>query len=161
MSKRVEQNHPRTNTRLLTLGRRQLAVVAAGVSLVVVVAAVLLYPDLYIQYIRNFGIRQFEAQYAFRTGPVPVRSNSQQTETHWGIVWVAPEGAFARLGVRGGDIPFAYHGGVTDMYSALKRASLGGASSFQVYNAADAHLGRVALRDVNLPPAPGVRPATR
>jgi hypothetical protein len=161
MSKRVGEKSLRTRIRLVTLGPAQLAVVTAGVFLVLTVAAVLVYPELYVQYIQRFGIREFEAHYGFRTGAVQVHFKDQQPETQWGIVWVAPDGAFARLGLRAADIPFAYHGGVTDMYGALKQASSGQPSSFQVYNASDAYLGRPALHDVNLPAVVQSRAAPR
>lgn len=150
--KRQEQRYSRAKSRLLALGWPQLAVVVAGVVLVLGVAAVFAYPELYVRYIQTVGIREFEAQYEFRSGDVLVKPIGQQERTEWGIVWVAPAGTFARLGVRAGDIPFEYHGGVRDIYIALQQASEGKASSFQVYNAADAHLGWKALRDINLPP---------
>jgi hypothetical protein len=43
--------------------------------------------------------------------------------------------------------------GVTDMYAALQQASSGEATSLQVFNAADAHLGAAALRPIDLPAA--------
>jgi len=150
-SKSGGRSRARAGTTLLRLGWAQLGVMAAAVALIVAVAAVLLYPPLYLRYIQAIGIRQFETQYEFRSGDVLVTSTGQQPRTEWGIVWVAPAGAFNRLGVRGGDIPFEYHGGMRDMYVALEQASAGEASSFQVYNAADVHLGRKAVRDIHLP----------
>jgi hypothetical protein len=152
ISNSEEQRYSRARPRLLALGWPQLAVVGAGVVLILGVAAVFAYPELYLRYIQTVGIREFEAQYEFRSGDVLVKQVGQQTRTEWGIVWVAPAGTFARLGVRAGDIPFEYHGGVRDIYAALQQASVGKASSFQVYNSADAHLGRKALRDIRLPP---------
>lgn len=152
MSKLEEQSQARAKMKLLRLGWAQFGVMAAAVALVLVVGAVLLYPTLYLRCIQEFGIRQFETQYEFRSGDVLVTRIGQQPRTEWGIVWVAPASAFSRLGVRAGDIPFEYHGGIRDMYVALQQASEGEASSFQVYNAADAHLGRKALRDIHLPP---------
>jgi hypothetical protein len=148
-----EQRYSRASPRLLALGWPQLAVVVAGVVLILGVAAVFAYPELYVRYIQMVGIREFEAQYEFRSGDVLVKQVGQQTRTEWGIVWVAPAGTFARLGVRPGDIPFEYHGGVRDMYFALQQASVGEASSFQVYTAADSHLEQKALREIHLPPA--------
>jgi len=159
MSKPEEQIPARAKMKLLRLGWAHFGVMAASVALVLGVGAVLLYPPLYLRYIQEFGIRQFETQYEFRSGDVLVTRIWQQPRTEWGIVWVAPEGAFSRLGVRAGDIPFEYHGGITDMYVALQQASDGEASSFQVSNAADANLGRKALRDIHLPPT--VRSAPR
>src|SRR5262245_18605587 len=151
MSGRPEREG-RRRARLLTLGWPQLSVILACVIVVFGVASILLYPQLNTQYIRDFGIRQFEAEYGFRTGEVRVPPNGPSSRLEWGILWVAPAGAFGRLGVRVGDIPFEYHSGVRDMYAALKLASKGEASRFQVYNAADAHLGRKALRNIDLPP---------
>jgi hypothetical protein len=153
MSKPEEQSQTRASTRLLRLGWAQFGVIAAAVAFVLGVGAVLLYPALHLRYIQEFGIRQFETQYEFRSGDVLVTPIGQQPRTEWGIVWVAPAGAFSRLGIRAGDVPFEYHGGIRDMYVALQKASEGEATSFQVYNAADAHLGRKALRDIHVPPA--------
>jgi hypothetical protein len=150
--KRQQQRYSQAKWTLLALGWPQLAVVVAGVVLILVVAAVFAYPELYVRYIQTVGIREFESQYEFRSGDVLVKQVGQPTRTEWGIVWVAPAGTFARLGLRAGDIPFEYHGGVRDIYIALQQASEGKASSFQVYNSADAHLGRKALREINLPP---------
>jgi hypothetical protein len=136
-----------------TAGSRQYAILAVGVLFALIVTGIVLYPDLYVRYIQEFGIKRFEAQYGFRTGQVAVRSSAPESQLVWGIVWVVPGGVFSRLGLRDGDIPFAYHGGMTDMYGALQQASSGEVSSFQVYNAADAHLGAAALRRINLPAA--------
>jgi hypothetical protein len=144
---------PRIGMKLVTVTWRHFAVVAVGLVVVMVVAGILLYPTLYVQYIQEFGIKRFEGQYGFRSGLVLVQSSTSQPERTWGIVSVVPGGTFSRLGVRDGDIPFEYHGGVTDMYAALQQASSRDATSFQVFNAADAHLGAAALRRINLPAA--------
>src|SRR5688572_22060284 len=94
ISKRWEQRHSHAISRLMALGWPQLAVLTAGVVLIFGVAAVLAYPELHLRYIQNIGIREFEAQYEFRTGDVLVNSTEQQTGTEWGIVWVAPAGTF-------------------------------------------------------------------
>jgi len=150
-----QHDRARRLPRLATFGWPQLAIVVSGVVLVLITILILVYPSLYVEYIKQFGIRQFEARYSFETGNVRVPAwSGQPAHTEWGIVSVAPDGAFNRLGVRSGDIPFAYHGGVADMYYALQWAAAGHASSFQVSNASDRHLGRAGLRDVNLPPVP-------
>jgi hypothetical protein len=148
----VDQGKHRGRGAPLTLGSRQFAILAASLLMVFTTTGILTYPSLYTRYIQEFGIKHFEVQYGFRTGAVAVQSSASPMDSAWGVVWVAPDGLFAQLGVRAGDIPFAYHGGVKDMYVALQQASSGEASSFEVYNSGDAHLGRRALRRVNLPP---------
>ena len=138
-------------SRIITLGWQQNIVVLLGVLIVLLAMGIALYPSLQIQYIQEFGIRPFEAEYGFRTGDVLVRRDGASPETTWGIVWVAPDGKFSALGIRAGDVPFAYHGGVVDMYAALQIAAGGEPSSFEVFNAAEASQGRAALRTINVP----------
>ena len=145
--------HRRGAPRLTTLGAPHLAVVGLSVLVLIVLLGIMIYPSLYDEYIKQMGIQQFESQYSFRTGVVTVPAyRDQPAHTEWGIVSVSPEGRFHRLGVRAGDILFAYHGGVADMYNALQHAAQCGSSSFEVSNAADKYLGRKGLRIVNLPP---------
>ena len=97
--------------RLTTLGSPQLAVVGLGVLALLVLLGVMIYPSLNVEYITELGIRQFESQYSFRTGDVTVpASGSQPARVEWGIVSVAADGGFGRIGVRSGDVPFEYHG---------------------------------------------------
>ncbi len=98
------------------------------------------------------SIKPFEVQHGFRAGPLAGGSHTSPTDSTWGAVWVASDGLFAQLGVRAGDIPIEYHGGVADTDAALEQASSGQPSSFQVYNSGDAQLGHKALRRVTLPP---------
>ena len=136
----------------LTLGTGQLAIMVVGLVVVIAVAGIVAYPAVNVRYIQDYGLKPFEARYGFRTGAVAPILSASQVESTWGVVWVEPNGLFAQVGVRTGDVPFDYHGGVIAMFEALRRASSGEASAFQVYNSNDAHLGHSALRWVNLPP---------
>jgi hypothetical protein len=119
--------------------------------LVLALTGVVLYPALHVRYIQEFGIKPFETQYGFRTGVVSLQLSAGQPVSAWGIVWVAPDGPLARAGVRSGDIPSDNHGGLSVLYMALQQASSGRAATFHVHNAADAHLGAAAVRQVTLP----------
>jgi len=136
----------------LTLGSGQLAIMVVSLVVVIAVAGIVAYPAVYVRYIQDYGLKPFEARYGFRTGAVAPILSASEVESAWGVVWVEPNGLFAQVGVRTGDIPFDYHGGVIAMYEALRRASSGEASAFQVYNSNDSHFGHSALRLVNLPP---------
>jgi hypothetical protein len=50
---------PRIGMKLVTVSWRHFAVVAVGLVVVMVVAGILLYPTLYVQYIQEFGIKRF------------------------------------------------------------------------------------------------------
>lgn len=72
-----------------------------------------------------------------------------------GIVTVKPDGAFARMGVRPDDIPFAYHGnGAATMYRALIAGERGHIVEFEVMNAVDWSAGRdqSAFRTIRVQP---------
>lgn len=148
----ADQTNARRRLVPLTLGIGQLAIMVVSLVVVSAVAGIVAYPAVYVRYIQDYGLKPFEARYGFRTGAVAPILSASQVESTWGVVWVEPDGLFAQLGVRTGDIPFDYHGGPIAMYGALRLASSGEASAFQVYNSNDAHLGHSALRWVNLPP---------
>jgi hypothetical protein len=138
----------------LTLGSAQGFILLAGLTTVFTVMAIVLYPWAYQHWIKEVGIRSFEESYGFRTGLVERSWPGQDAEYVWGIVSVDPGGQFARAGVRDGDIPFDQHDAILALYSALDSARAGQPSSFEVFNAADTHLGVGARRVVQLPPRP-------
>ena len=83
-------------------------------------------------------VKQFEPAFGFTSGTVIVPDGNGGQFESWGIVAVADDGAFARAGVRGGDVPFDHHGfGAQRLLYALIRASKGEPGEFAVLNAAD------------------------
>ncbi len=153
MHTQVEDIRYRQGVLPLTLGMWQFAILAVCMVLVLALTGVVMYPALTVRYIQEDGVKSFESQFGFRTGLVDLQAPAAQPVSVWGIVWVAPDGSFARAGVRSGDIPSDDHGGVSALYDALQQASSGRAASFHVHNAADALLGAAAVRQVTLPPA--------
>jgi hypothetical protein len=136
-----------------TLGSAQFVVLLTGLGLVLTVVAIAVYPDAYRQYVQDVGIKRFERQYGFRSGLVTWRKSGRDVESMWGIVSVTSDGAFARAGVRKGDVPWSAHDRVVELYSALEQASAGRATSLEMFNPADAHLGAGAHRTITLLPS--------
>jgi hypothetical protein len=124
---------------------------AAG-ALVLTAAALAVYPSAYQQYLQDVGMKKFETEFGFRTGLVEWQEAGKARELTWGVVAVAPNGAFALAGVRDGDIPLGFHNRVTELYVALEQASSGQVASFEVLNSADAALGYTARRQIRLGP---------
>lgn len=152
MSRRTtgDATKARKNYRIAKLGSAQFVVVLSGLGALFVVAAIACYPTLHDEYVKAVAIEPFEPLFGFQSGPVVLHWPGQEGEIAWGIASVAEDGVFARAGVRAGDIPFGWHSGVTALYGALHDASSGRATSFEVFNAGDAHLGADALREIRL-----------
>jgi hypothetical protein len=138
----------------ITLGRSQFAVVVAGLVAIFAVLVVAFAFDLNDLYAR-LAIREYEQQYGFKAGTVRVVDEPAGNFETWGIVAVVAGGPFDRLGVRAGDVPFEYHGhGAMALQSALRGASAGEPSEFDVANAADWMEPRTAaIRTIRLPGA--------
>src|SRR5262245_10356396 len=126
-----------TGPRLL-LGPTHFVVLMVGLTLVLTIVAIGVYPTEYAEYVQDVGITRFERQYGFTSGMVVWRAPGQDEESVWGIVSVTPDGAFARAGVRAGDIPLSQHYRAVALYYALEEASSGRPSSIEMINSADA-----------------------
>jgi hypothetical protein len=126
--------------------------VCTGVVAILFVVGTAFLDDWYDLYVARVAVRDFEATYGFRMGPVTVHSaDGRRAYESWGIATVTVDGEFARLGVWDGDLPFAQHGhGATVLYEALVAASAGRASSFEVVNGRDG--GFRTLRVIEVPP---------
>lgn len=137
----------------IVLGRSQFAVVIAGLATISTVLVVAFAFDLNDLYAR-LAIREYEQQYGFRAGTVRVVDEPGGSFETWGIVAVVPGGPFDRFGVREGDVPFGDHGhGAMALQAALRRASAGLPSDFDVANAAHWTKPRTAIRSIRLPAA--------
>lgn len=115
---------------------------------------ILFMPEVEEFYTREFLLPQIADRYGFSFGMVQV-SRDGRSYMSPGIVSVTPGGAFARMGVRPGDMPFAFHGnGAASMYSALIVAERGQIADFDVVNAEDWSAGRdrQAFRTIRVEP---------
>jgi hypothetical protein len=121
-------------SRLKRLGWTEFAVLAAILSVIAALSVMVLWPAVYANYIERFGIRRFESACGFRTGRVAVPELGDHA---WGVTWVAPDGECAALGLRAGDVPVEYHGGMFALYEALRAAEEGRAASIDVINVTD------------------------
>ena len=105
------------------MGWSQFAVVASGLGGVLMVLWIAFMPNVEEFYVREFLVPRIADRYGFQFGMVQVTRDGQSHESP-GIVMVNPGGAFARMGVRPGDMPFAFHrNGTAAMYHALMRVN--------------------------------------
>ena len=139
---------------LIRLGWSQFAVVAGGLGGVLVVLWIAFMPNVEEFYTREFLVPRLADRYGFEFGTVQVMRDGHSYESP-GIVAVKPEGPFARMGVRSGDMPFAFHrNGTAAMYHALMAGERGTIGEFDVVNAADWSAGRdkSAFRTIRVQP---------
>jgi hypothetical protein len=84
---------------------------------------------------------------------------SRGTDTYQSVT-VNPDGAVARMGVRPGDMPFAFHGnGAAAMQHALMRGECGQSAEFDVVNADEWNAGWdiAAFRTIRVQPSSSAR----
>ena len=139
---------------LIRLGWAQLAVVAGSLVAVLLVVWIAFVPEVEEFYAREFLLPRISERYGFQFGMVQVSRDGYSYGSP-GIVSVSPNGAFARMGVRPSDMPFAYHGnGATAMYHALMAGERGQIAEFDVVNADDWSAGRdtSAFRTIRVQP---------
>ena len=139
----------RTRPTLFHLGWQHLLLIMAGLATVLLVlglASPYGWADLFAN---EVGIKRFETSFGFRWGRVRV-DNPSCPATEWCVVSVVPGGAFSRLGLREGDVPFWHtHGGAWAMYEALSTSLRGGSGYFEVISI---HDRSNSLREINVPP---------
>jgi hypothetical protein len=117
---------------LIRLGSSQLAIIGSGLGTVLAVVWIAFMPQLEELYAREFVLPRIADRYGFQFGMVQVRGAGESYLSP-GIVSVRLDGAFARMGVRAGDLPFAFHGnGAATMYHALLAAEHGRTTEFEV-----------------------------
>jgi hypothetical protein len=133
--------------RRLTLGDGQFAVLFAGIVTVLVVCWVTFMPTWEYLYLREIAIPKLEEEYGFVGGTVAFR-HANGTFEEWGILRLTPGSRLAELGVRPGDVPTAYHGGMAAMHYALRAAEQKQFAAFDVINPDDWNVGRKVMRAV-------------
>lgn len=139
---------------VIRLGWSQFAVLASGLGALLLVVWIAFMPQLEELYAREFLLPRIADRYGFQFGTVHV-SRDGHSYVSPGVVSVHPDGAFARMGVRPGDMPFAFHGnGAATMYHALMAGERGETAEFDVVNAADWSAGqdRSAFRTIRVQP---------
>ena len=139
---------------LAQLGSPHLALLGANLLALLAVVWIM---DVYSWqefYVREFAIHRFQDRYGFRAGQVSFRCGNTAFEST-GISAVTPDGEFARMGVRAGDVPFEYHGhGFMAMYDSLVATERGHFSAFSVVNGktCDAAVSREEVRRIAVRP---------
>ena len=119
--------------------------VLAGVS-----ATVLFYPGgLYNFACGQFDLPEYEKAYGFTYAAVAVLRPDGSTRLVGGISEVDPKGAFARSGIRAGDIPKVHHG-IGDFCGDIASAEESDRHWIEVFNAYDEKSGKEPRREVLL-----------
>ena len=111
-------------------------------------------PNVEEFYTREFLVPRIADRYGFQFGMVQITRDGRSYMSPC-VVTVSPTGAFARLGVRPGDMPFAFHGnGVAAMYHALMAGKRLRTAEFDVVSAEDWSAGRdrQAFRTIRVEP---------
>jgi hypothetical protein len=111
-------------------------VLLVGVGLAVVSAVWVMWPRPYYFALERFILPQYEGRLGFQGGRVPV-TWGQGSFTVYGFVAVQTGGVLAGAGVKPGDIPVEYHGGVGAFYSALQDFDSGESGQFDVLAQSD------------------------
>ena len=139
---------------LIQLGWSQFAVVVGGLGGVLAALWIACMSGVEEIYAREFLVPRLADRYGFQFGLVQVTRDGHSYESP-GFVTVKPEGVLARMGVRSGDVPFAFHGnGAVTRYNALMASERGEVAHFDVVNASDWSAGRddSAYRTIRVEP---------
>lgn len=131
-------------TQPLRLGKAQWLVLAAALVILlpgVLVAAFQQDVDLWL--IRRFELPALQASFGFTAALIPQRSADGCSYEAFTITAVAPDGPFARAGIRAGDIPVFYkHGMERGFIYDLVWARRGGSVSLALISSEDRAAGR-------------------
>ena len=138
----------------ITFGRMKRVYVISVVALTAVVVAVsisLLYPVALPSFMcYQFDLPEYEKTYGFTFSEVLSEAMPNgRTRSVFGISAVEPNGAFARSGVRVGDVPSMYHG-VQDFCGDIAWAEESDRVWMRVINVYDKKAGKEAQREVLL-----------
>jgi len=111
-------------------------VLLVGVGLALVTSVWVVWPWPYYFAVERFMLPKYEDRLGFRGGRVTV-TWGQEPFTVYGFVSVQSGGVMARAGVKAGDIPVEYHGGVGAFYYALQQFDSGDRGEFDVLAQSD------------------------
>jgi hypothetical protein len=129
----------------LTLGRMGFLYTAVVLLVVLpVICALAFFPVVENYWCAWFEIPQYEQKFGFKWGSL---ESADANHTVYGITSVQPDGAFAKAGIRAGDVPRMQHG-VSSVCAALAAASQGHEASLSVLNVNDWRAGRSERREI-------------
>jgi hypothetical protein len=123
-------------------------VILSGLSMVVLVLSIVLWPWPYSLAVEHFELPQLERPFGFRGARLSIPGDPASTV--YGIAEVVPGGILEQSGVLPGDVPVAHHGGLLDFYGALQEAQSGQPSEFTVVAVAEWR-GSRRTRRIKLP----------
>ena len=113
---------------LITLNRTRRTYIVTVVVLAFLMGAaatILLYPDTFYSFTcGQFELPEYEKAYGFTFSEVPAMRPDGSVLVVGGISAVDPKGAFARSGIRPGDVPRMHHG-LSDFCGDIAWADLG------------------------------------
>jgi hypothetical protein len=137
----------------IKLGPPQLAVVLSGLLTVAFVQWALMPYDWADLYYRDVVIPRMQESHGFGWGAVTFECPGRSTYVSRGVVSVVPDGRFARLGIRPGDVPWGFHGyGYGILRGALEAADRGRFTDVDMINAHDCRSGGEGFRTISLHP---------
>ena len=138
---------------VITLGRMTRTYLVSAVALGVLVSAtlfILVYPATFYSFTcSQFELPELGKTYGFTFSELEVSRPDGSVEKARGISAVDPNGAFARSGIRAGDIPRTHHG-LVDFCNDISIAAETGTTSISVFNAFDQKAGKEPRREVVL-----------
>jgi hypothetical protein len=142
-----------TDMGLITIKRTRRTFAVTAVSLAILVAAaltIMVYPSSFYSFTCGlFDLPEYEKQYGFTYSEVPAMRPDGSTRIVGAISAVDPNGAFARSGIRAGDVPRTHHG-LGDFCACIVYAEEGGTIPMEVFNVYDEKAGREPRRQVVL-----------
>ena len=143
-----------TLPRLITLQKAHFLYLALVVLVVLpVVLAIVFSPVLGNYWCKQFDVPEYERTFGFKLGTFELPDREGGTYSATGIATVNSAGAFARAGIRPGDLPRMHHGWAS-FCGSLAAAADGYESTLDVINVDDLRAGRRdARREVTLRPA--------
>ena len=105
------------------------AVVSTGLALLVITILFIVWPWPYAIVVRRILLPSYEQEFGFHGGMIRPPDSEYSV---YGIASVVPGGWLDRAGVKAGDIPVEYHGGMWSLYYALEEAAEGREAEFAV-----------------------------
>ena len=134
----------------ITLPRMPFLYTAAVLLVVLpVVSAVAFLPVLQNYWCAQFEIPKYEQEFGFTWGTLETTRPEGGRRATVGITSVRPNGVFAAVGIRAGDVPRMQHG-VSSFCAALEAASEGTPSSLSLLNVEDFRAGQDTRREITL-----------
>jgi hypothetical protein len=89
---------------LITLSKTRFLYLSLALLIIVGLVVLVVSPASGGLWCRQFEMPAYEKRFGFKLGSLEVHDSQRSTYSAIGIVWVAPEGVFARAGVKAGDV---------------------------------------------------------